>query len=84
MKTTLDISDRILQELKAAAKERNTTMKDIVAEAVVAYLSPSQSGGRFALRDASYGGKGTQAGIAEGDWELIRGRIYEGRGGDRG
>ncbi len=83
MKTTLDISDPILDRLRARAARDGTSMKTLVNAALRQFLGAS--GGprpkKFKLRDASVKGNGLAPGIREGDWEQIRDIIYEGRGG---
>lgn len=80
MKTTVDIADRLLREAKREAARRGTTLKEVVETALREHLGQATTRTPFVLRDASVKGRGLQPGIEEGDWEAIRGLIYEGRG----
>ena len=82
VKTTIDIADPLLDRAKKLAAERGSTLREVVEDALRDLLSRETPQRRkFKVRDASVGGKGLQPGIKEGDWEIIRGLIYEGRGG---
>lgn len=80
MKTTVEIADALLDEARRAADKQGTTVRALIEQGLRQVLKASRSGGPFRLRDGSVNGKGLQPGIREGDWEQIRGLIYEGRG----
>ena len=83
MKTTLDISDILLQEAKQLAAKRHTTLRAVVESALRQFLrSETQAKrGEFRLRKQTFRGQGLQPGLEEGSWIEVRTRIYEGRGG---
>jgi|CXWL01.1.fsa_nt_gi hypothetical protein len=83
MKTTVEIPDALLTEVKRVAVETGTTMRELIEEGLhrVLDLRRSKPQQPFRLRDASVGGNGLQPGVREGSWEEIRALIYEGRGG---
>ena len=82
MKTTIDLSDPILAAAKRLAAERGMTLREVVEAALRRHLGEEEKPARrFRLPDASFGGRGPQPGVEEGDWEAIRARAYEGRGG---
>ena len=82
MKTTLDISGALFAQAKRAAAAKGTTFKELVERALRLLLkAESRSPRIFRLRRHTFRGKGLVAGIAEGDWQEIRRRAYEGRGG---
>lgn len=82
MKTTIEIPDPLLRELKSFAAKHNLTVRRVVERAVRDLLKSSQdSGQQFRLRDGSFRGQGLHAGVSYGDWEAIRAASYEGRGG---
>lgn len=82
MKTTVDISDTLLQRLRTRAVKDRTTMRELFDAALRQFLAPGRPrNGKFKLRDGSFRGPGSAPGILEGDWEKIREIIYEGRGG---
>lgn len=81
MKTTVEISDALLDAAKRTAAERGTTLRSLVEEGLRHVLEEHHPSINFALRDASVGGRGLQEGVGEGNWEQIVAIAYEGRGG---
>jgi hypothetical protein len=82
MKTTIDIPDALLAELKRRAARDRTTLRAIIQSALRQYLVQQRKARReFRLRDASVPGRGVRPGVREGDWNTLRELIYEGRGG---
>jgi Arc/MetJ family transcription regulator len=82
VKTTIELGDTLLAEVKQRAHERNTTMREIIESALRLYLEGEdtrRSGYRF--ENHSFRGNGVREGIREGAWEEVRAAIYEGRGG---
>jgi hypothetical protein len=80
MKTTVDIADDLFQAAKRLAAQRRTTLRALIEEGLRQVISRADRPEPFTLRDAAVGGRGTQPGIQEGDWETIRDLIYGGRG----
>lgn len=80
MKTTLEISDAVLDEAKRVAEEEGTTLRALVEEGLRRALYERKLANSFQLRRASVGGRGLKAGVKEGSWEQIRDLLYEGRG----
>ncbi len=82
MKTTIDIADTLFEEAKTAAARDGTTFRALVEEGLRIVLGARhEKGGRFALRDASFKGKGLQPGVDLRNREAIASLTYEGRGG---
>jgi len=82
MKTTIDIADPILRRVKQLAARRETTLKDLVEQALRDLLDAET--GRppvEPIRPVTVGGSGLQPGLSWDDWAAIRDRAYEGRGG---
>jgi hypothetical protein len=80
MKTTVDLPDGLLDEAKALAATRKTTLRALLVEGLRWVVAQRRKRSRFRLRDASVKGKGVQPGLTEGDWGPIRDLIYRGRG----
>lgn len=80
MKTTVEISDALMQEAKRVASKEETTLRQLIEEGLRRALEDRKQHRRFRLRRESFKGKGLQPGIAPGTWERIRDLIYEGRG----
>jgi hypothetical protein len=83
MKTTIEISDALLEEAKRVARERGTTLRAVLEAALRREVAaPAEPRKKFKLRDGSFRGTpGLQPGIDLSDWSQIRSIIYEGRGG---
>ena len=82
MKTTIEIADALLAAAKQLATGEGATLRSLVEEGLRELLERrGQPGTRFQLPRASFSGNGLQEGLTEGDWNAIRARLYEGRGG---
>jgi hypothetical protein len=81
MKTTIDISDPLLEQAKRLAVKEGTTLKTIFERGLKKVLAERKSGPAFRLRDASVGGEGLQQGVQGLSWDRIRELAYEGRSG---
>jgi hypothetical protein len=83
MKTTLEISDAVVEEAKAVAAREGSTLRALVEEGLRTVLARKRSGRPFRLRDASFKGRGLHAEFAaRGGWARLREAAYdEGRGG---
>ncbi|MGH8908124.1 MAG: DUF2191 domain-containing protein [Egibacteraceae bacterium] len=80
MKTTVELSPALLDEAKRIAREEGTTLRALIEAGLRSELARRQQPQPFALRDASFHGRGLQPEFADGGWERIRDAIYEGRG----
>ena len=80
MKTTIEISDAVLEQARELAAREGLTLREVVEAGLRRLLAEDPGGKSFTLRDASVGGRGLQPGIKPGSWEQIRDLIYEGRG----
>jgi len=81
MKTTVDIPDPLLEEARRAAEREGTTLRALVEAGLRRVLAERRAKTTpFRLRDARFRGEGLQPGVVSGDWDAIRGEIYEGRG----
>jgi hypothetical protein len=82
MKTTVELSDAITSELKRRAREKGTSMREIIESALRLYLDTEEEAKKhYRFPDHSFQGNGVCEGVEEGAWERIRSRMYEGRGG---
>jgi hypothetical protein len=80
MKTTVDIPDPLLEEVRRAAEREGTTLKALVEAGLRRVLAERRNkGAPFRLRDARFRGEGLQPGVS-GSWDTLRDAIYEGRG----
>ena len=81
MKTTIEISDSLLEAAKRQAGDRGTTLRALVEEGLRTVLETEPSGTSFTLRDASTAGRGLRPGVREGGWDRILELTYEEHGG---
>lgn len=80
MKTTVEITDALLDAARKAADKEGTTVRALIEEGLRVVLKSRRPSAPFRLRDGSVKGRGLQPGIREGDWEQIRDLIYDGHG----
>jgi hypothetical protein len=81
MKTTIDISNSLLQEAKDLAARRNITLRALFEQGLREVISKQKTAQKFTLRKASFRGKGLQAEFRGEDWQKLRAAAYEGHGG---
>ena len=81
MKTTIEISDSLLEEAKRLAAKEGTTVRAFVEQGLRRIVAERKSKGAFHLRKASFKGKGLQPGVEDATWEPLREMICQGRGG---
>jgi hypothetical protein len=80
MKTTIEISDALLEAARQVSRQEKTTVRSLVEEGLRKVIAEREPGRGFRLRKATFKGAGLQAQITGASWEKIRDLIYEGRG----
>jgi len=80
VKTTVDISDPLLREIRKLAARDGVTLRTLVERGLHRVLAETKSGARFKLRRASFKGQGLQAELRGASWDRIRDLIYQDRG----
>jgi hypothetical protein len=81
MKTTIDISNHLLDEVRKLAAREGKTIRALVEEGLRRILAEHERGRRFRLRKATFKGEGLQPEAAGASWERLRELAYGGRGG---
>jgi len=82
MKTTVEISDSLFAEARRVAQRENRTLRALIEEGLRLVLGQRRGRrGRFRLRSAAFGGQGLEPELETAEWDEIRRRSYEGRGG---
>lgn len=76
MKTSFDLSEPLLREVKQLAKKRGTTTKSLVEEALIKLLAEAELTTSFTLRDVTFGTGGMAVEYANAGWERLRDEIY--------
>ncbi len=80
MKTTVEISDPLLAAARKLAAKKGTTVRALVEEGLRRVIDANRQGGRFKLRDRSWGSGGLRPDLRGASWEQIRDASYQGRG----
>lgn len=80
MKTTVEISDALLEAAKQIAATEGTTLRELIEAGLRQALADRKKQGKFKLRKASFRGKGLQAPLKGASWDRLREMAYEGRG----
>lgn len=80
VKTTVEITDALLDEAKRVASRESSTLRELIEEGLRRSLNERRKKKGFHLRRASFRGKGLQSGVSP-DWDRLRQVAYEGRGG---
>ncbi len=81
MKTTVHISDSLLEEARKIAHQEQTTVKALIEEGLRRTINDRKRRGAFRLRKATFKGKGLHPDAVGVSWEKIREMAYEDRGG---
>jgi len=80
MKTTVEISDALLEAAKKVAATEGTTLRELIEVGLRQTLADRKKLGKFTLRKASFRGKGLQAPLKGANWDRLREIAYEGHG----
>jgi hypothetical protein len=81
MKTTIDIADPILREAKRLAARRNTTLREVVEQALRDAIAKERQGPqKIVVHTRTFAGRGLQPGLSWDNWAALRDLTYEGRG----
>jgi hypothetical protein len=80
MKTTVEISDGLLDEARAVAAREGTTLRGLIERGLRSVVRESSANKPFKLRRASFKGKGRQPEYETAGWDQVRDAIYRDRG----
>lgn len=81
MKTTVEISDALLDEARKVAARDGTSLRTLIEQGLRQAVSASKPKRAFRLRKASFKGRGLSTAAKGLDWQQLRELSYEGRGG---
>lgn len=76
MKTTVEISDSILREVRRLAARAKVALRSLVECGLHHVISQKKRCAPFKLRRASFKGKGLQTEFRHASWEQVRDLIY--------
>jgi len=77
MKTTIEISDAILEKAKAVAAREGTTVRALVEDGLRQVLRNRRGAVAFRLRDASVSGNGLRPEFRDAGWDRVRDALYD-------
>jgi len=80
MKTTVEISDSLLREVRKLATREGVTLRTLVERGLHRVVAETKHGAPFKLRRASFNGKGLQPDLRDASWDTLRDLAYEDRG----
>lgn len=79
MKTTVEISDALLNEARKVAARRGVTLRTLIEEGLRQVVKTGATK-KFRLRDESFAGDGLDPSFAQAEWAQVRDAAYKGRG----
>jgi Arc/MetJ family transcription regulator len=80
MKTTIEISDALLQDARRVAARDGITLRALVERGLRHVVSEMTPAAPFKLRKAGFKGEGLQAEFRDVSWERLRDAVYQDRG----
>jgi hypothetical protein len=81
IKTTIDIPEPLLDQARAEARARGTTLRELVNDGLRALLAAHDAEGPYRYEPVIFDGElGVAPGVDLANWDEIRALIYE-RGG---
>ncbi|HEY1932271.1 MAG TPA: hypothetical protein VGG99_09690 [Acetobacteraceae bacterium] len=81
MKTTIEIADPLLREVRKLATREGVTLRTLVERGLQRVVTESKHTLPFTLRRVSFKGEGLQIEFRDAAWEALREAAYQGRGG---
>ena len=80
MKTTVELPDELLAQVRRVARKEGTTLRRLMEEGLQRTLEARRSMARRPLDFPSYGGSGLTTEFEGASWSRIRDEIYRERG----
>lgn len=80
MKTTVEISDSLLRQVRLLAARERVTLRTLVERGLHHVISETRHRAPFKLRRASFKGKGLQPEFRHASWEQVRDLVYRDQG----
>jgi hypothetical protein len=80
VKTTIEISDPLLREVRKVAARQGVTLRTLVERGLRRVIAEATPDARFRLRRGSFKGQGLQADLGNASWDKLRDVIYRDRG----
>jgi len=80
MKTTVQISDPLLAEVRKLAVRDGVTLRTLVERGLQRVVAEAKQGAPFKLRRASFKGGGLREELSGASWDNVRDLVYQDRG----
>ncbi len=80
MKTTIELPDELLDQVRRVARSEGATLRGLVEEGLQRSLEARRSTARRQLDFPSYGGSGLTAEFQGASWNRIRDEVYREHG----
>lgn len=77
MKTTVEISDSLLDEARKVASREGTTVRALIESGLRKEVREHKRATTFRLRRATFRGRGLRPGLVGASWDQIRDLAYE-------
>ncbi len=80
MKTTIEISDRLLMKAKRLANKRGVTLRSLTEEGLRKVVEESSKNSKYQAKPVTYKGNGLSTEFRGATWDRIRQAAYENHG----
>ena len=80
MKTTVEIADRLLREVRKLAAREGVTLRALVERGLRCVVAEAGHRAPFKLRQASFNGRGRRPELRDAPWDVLRDLTYRDRG----
>ena len=80
MKTTIELSDELLEQARRTARNEGSTLGRLVEEGLRRCLEVRRRGAQRQMDFPVYGGSGMTAEFKDAPWHRIRDEVYRGHG----
>jgi hypothetical protein len=80
MKTTIEISDSLLYEVRKLAEREGITVRELVERGLRHVVAETKPIAPFKLRRMSFKGSGLRPDLRDASWDRLRDLAYDGRG----
>jgi hypothetical protein len=80
MKTTIEIADPLLHEVRKVAAREGVTLRTLVERGLHHVVAQTRQRAPFKLRRASFKGKGLSSDLRDASWDRRRDLVYQDRG----
>ena len=80
MKTTIELPDELLDQLRRVARQEGSTLRRLVEEGLQRCLKARRTATRRELDFPSYGGNGLTPEFQGAPWSRLRDEIYQNQG----